>query len=206
MDLDQIDCTPDTKQKLPSNKSMAGQILQEGSPMATSPFLQWRLTAEEEEFQVKAMEKIALSEVTMSFEKAGTTKAEIMTDVQEKENGPLEENPLPLSSRQLPKQDLNNRVNDEIRLQEADINEPRMALAAAPSERPKSLGVKAPKLNRCKVHKVVHDHLDTTAQCPRWPAETESSLATHPYLRTPEADLRARQHAPMRPLVARSGF
>ena len=174
--------------------------------MATSPFLQWRLTAEEEELQMKAMERIALSEATTFFEKAGTTKAEIMADVQEKKNGPLEDNPLLLSSRQALEQDLNNRVNDKSRLEEADINEPRIALAAAPSKKPKSPGVKAPKLDRSKVQKVVHDHLDTTAQCPRWPAETESSLATHPYLRTPEADLRARQHAPMRPLVARSGF
>lgn len=74
MDLDQIDCTPDTKQRLPSNKIMASQILQEGSPMATSPFLQWRLTAEEEELQVKAMEKTALSEATMFFAKAGTPR------------------------------------------------------------------------------------------------------------------------------------
>ena len=74
MDLDQIDCTPDTKRKLPSNKSMAGQIPQEGSPTATSPFLQWRLTAEEEDLQVNAMEKIARSEATMFFAKAGTNK------------------------------------------------------------------------------------------------------------------------------------
>ena len=161
LDLEQLDCTPDTKAKMISNKRKASQMLSEGSPTITSPFLKWRLTAVEQELQVKAMEKKALLEASKFFEKSGKTKAECIAMVKSKEEELLEEKILLLSSRQILHQDINDLVSEKVCLEDAYIKELMMALSTASSARTKLPGMKTPRLDRSKFSQVVNTYLDT---------------------------------------------
>ena len=98
---------------------------------------------------MRAMENRVLSEATYILEKVGSTKAEFIADVRGKEEELLEEN-------------LNDLVNDKVRLKEPYINELiRMAYAAASCEKPKIPDLKASRLDKSKFQEILLTYLIT---------------------------------------------
>ena len=85
LDLDSLDCTPNTRERLKSQKRKASQILEEGSPQTTIPFLKWRLAVVEDTLNVKALERQALGEADEYFKKANRSKKELIAAIKEDE-------------------------------------------------------------------------------------------------------------------------
>ena len=130
--LDGIDCTPNTKNQMISLKRKASQLLDQGSPNTTSPFLKWRLAVVESKLRVRAMQKQALSEANIFFDEAGKPKIEFMAVVKEKEKALLSEKAFLLSQRKTLEEDLNDIVTSKVQLEEAYIAELRMLILRLP--------------------------------------------------------------------------
>ncbi|KAL9064014.1 MAG: hypothetical protein Q9161_009147 [Pseudevernia consocians] len=161
LDIESIDCTPDTRERLRSQKRKASEILEEGSPQTTIPFLKWRLAVVEDTLNVKALEKKALSEATEYFEKTNRSKSELLATIKEVERGLTSERAILLSQRKSFEGDLNDVDTSNTRLEDAYITELRYSLELASSTKEKAPGTKAPRLEGKQFAEIVHKYLGT---------------------------------------------
>ena len=168
LDIESIDCTPNTREKLRSQKRKAGQTLEEGSPQTTTPFLKWRLAVVEDTLSVKALERQALGEANEYFRKAGRSKAELIAAIKEDEKVFNSEKVILLSQRKSFEGDLNDIDISKTRLENAYITELRVSLqlASTNKERDKVPGLKAPRLKRQEFAQIVHEYLGTSFKEP----------------------------------------
>ena len=164
--LDGIDCTPNTKNQMISMKRKASQILDQGSPNTTSPFLKWRLAVVESKLRVRTMQKQALAEANTFFDEADKPKTEFVAVVEEDEKALVSEKAFLLSQRKILEEDLNDIVTNKVQLEEAYIAELRMSLEAASSSREKLPGLKVPRLDRKCFQDNVNEYLGTKAVYP----------------------------------------
>ena len=164
--LDDIDCTPNTKNQMISLKRMASQILDQGSPTTTSPFLKWRFAVVESKLKVREMQRQALSESNAFFDEAGKPKTEFLIVVMEDEKALLSEKAFLLSQRKTLEEDLKDIVTDKVPLQEAYIAELRMSLEAVSSSEEILPGLKVPRFDRKNFQNIVNEYLDTKAVDP----------------------------------------
>ena len=164
--LDGIDCTPNTKNQMISLKRNASQLLDQGSPNTTSPFLKWRLAVVESKLRVRAMQKQALSEANIFFNEAGKPKIEFVAVVKEEEKALLSEKAFLLSQRKILEEDLNDIVTSKLQLEEAYIAELRISLEAASSSKEKLPGLKSPRLDRKYFQDIINEYLGTKAVYP----------------------------------------
>ena len=161
LDIESIGSTPQTKEKLKSQKRKASQILEEGSPQTTIPFLKWRLAVVEDTLNVKALERQALSEANEYFEKANTSKMELIAVIREDEKVLTSERAILLSQRKSFEGDLNDVDTSKTRLEDAYIIELRNSLELASNTKEKVPGLKAPRLERKQFAQIVHQYLGT---------------------------------------------
>ena len=161
LDIESIDCTPDTRERLRSQKRKASEKLEEGSPQTTIPFLKWRLAVVEDTLNVKSLEKKALSEATEYFEKTNRSKSELLATMKELERGLTFERAILLSQRKSFEGDLNDVDTSKTRLEDAYITELRNSLELASSTKEKVPGTKAPGLERKQFAEIVHKYLGT---------------------------------------------
>ena len=164
--LDGIDCTPETKNQMISLKRKASQLLDQGSPSTTSPFLKWRLAVVESQLRVRAIQKQALSEATTFFDEGDKPKTEFVAAIKEDEKALSSEKAFLLSQRKILEQDLNDIVSQKIQLEEAYITELRMSLEAASSSKEKLPCLKVPRLDRKRFQDVVYEYLGTKTVYP----------------------------------------
>ena len=161
LDIDSIDCAPNTREKLRSQKRKASQMLEEGSPQTTIPFLKWRLAVVEDTLNVKALERQALAEADDYFKKANRSKTELIAVIKEHEKVLTSERAILLSQRKSFEGDLNDVDTTKIRLEDAYITELRNSLELASSAKEKIPGTKAPRLQRKQFSQIVHKYLGT---------------------------------------------
>lgn len=166
--LDAIDCTPDTKEKMMSGKRKASQLLQEGSPKTTNSFLKWRFNFIDRTLELKASQKQALEEANEFFEKAGTSKTELMVIMKDEDKALTSEKAILLSQRKSFEGDLNDVDTSKTELEKAYIIELRNSLEAASTikEKEKIPGLKAQRLDRRKFAQIVHSYLGTEQRHP----------------------------------------
>ncbi|KAF6227153.1 hypothetical protein HO133_008595 [Letharia lupina] len=169
--LDSVDCTPKTKNLMMSLKRKASQLLDQGSPHTTSPFLKWRLAVVESTLRVRAVQKQALSEANTFFDDAGKPKTEFVALVKEDEKVLLSEKVFLLSERKVLEEDLNDIVTSREQLKDAYITELRISLEAASSSKERLPGLKAPRLDRKQFRDSVNEYLGTKTENP----DTEDS-------------------------------
>lgn len=72
--MDDLDCTPNTKAEMHLKKKKASQIFGQGSPNTTSSFLKWRFSVVEQQLEVKEVERKALLEANTFYKKIGKSK------------------------------------------------------------------------------------------------------------------------------------
>ena len=159
--LDGIDCTPNTKNQMISLKTKASQLLDQGSPNTTSPFLKWRLAVVESKLRVRTMRRQALSEANTFFDEAGKPKTDFVAVVKKDEKALLSEKAFLLSQRKILEEDLTDIVTSKIQLEEAYIAELRMSLDAVSSPKKKLPGPRVPRLDRSIFQDVVNEYLGT---------------------------------------------
>lgn len=160
-EFDRIDCTPDTKGKLLSLKRKASNLYQSASPKETQTFLKWRLAIVASEIELRETQKKALQEADVFFGEVGSSKAEFEALVREKERSLSQEKIFLMSNSKILEEDLSEIINSRDRLQEAYINELRVALETASQSKDRYPGVQSPRLSRNEFSNVVHDYLRT---------------------------------------------
>ena len=171
IDLDSIDCTPNTREKIRSGKRKASQRLEEDSPRTTVPFLKWRLAVVEETLNLKTLERQALGEANEYFEKSGRSKTELIAAIKEDEKALISEKVILLSQRKSFEGDLNDVDTSKTRLEAAYITELRNSLELASNTNQKVSGLKALRPDRNEFSQIVHKYIGTED---RQPGETDS--------------------------------
>ena len=166
MDLDSpglaaIDCSPNTREKMLSQKRKASQLLEKGSPSTTVPFLKWRLAVVQTTLKVRSSERKALEEANDVFEKTGKSKTELMAAVMEDEKALLSEKVILLSQGKSLEGDLNDVNLSMTPLAAAYITALRNSLELASTTKQKVPGLKARRLNRKEFSQTVHEYLGT---------------------------------------------
>ena len=160
--LDDIDCTPNTKTQMRSNKRKASQIAAEGTPKTTKLFLKWRLATVENQLETKTLQMQAVRESAGTFlETFRQSKTEILAELKEAEQTLLSEKIRLLADRKILEQDLNDTVTDCHALEEAYINELRMSLETASSSKERFSGMKTPRLDRKNFKRQLNEYLGT---------------------------------------------
>ena len=160
--LDSIDCTPNTKKEMMSRKRKVNQVLEEGSPSLSIPFLKWRLAVVENTLEVRGSQRPAFGEADNSFfENAGGSKTGFVVVVEKEERELMSEKAFLLAQRKSLEGDLNDVDRSKTALEAAYITELRISLELASSSKQKVPGLKAPRLERNKFSKIVHDYLGT---------------------------------------------
>lgn len=159
--LDSIDCSPATKTQIKSLKRKASQILEEGSPATTSPFLKWRLAVVESTLQIRNKQREALNEASPSFYKTAKSKEEWVALVRQDEKALLKEKTFILSQRKILEEDLNDIVTSKVQLEEAYNTELRISLQTTSSTKNRLLTFKVPRLERTPFQNIVNEYLGT---------------------------------------------
>ena len=167
--LDAVDCTPHTREKMMSEKRKASQVLEKGSPSTTVPFLKWRTAVIEDTLKLRALQREALGEVNMFFEKAGRSKTEFMAAVKEDEKALISEKVILLSQQKSFEGDLNDVDRSKTELTAAYIKELRISIQLASSTKQRVPGLKALRLERKQFAEIVHKYLGTESREPDGP-------------------------------------
>ena len=166
MDIESIDCTPNTRERLRSQKRKASQVLEEGSPQTTIPFLKWRLAVVEDTLNIKALERQALGEADDYFKQANRSHKELIAAIKEDEKILTSERAILLSQGKSFEGDLNDVDTSKTRLEDAYITELRNSLELASNTKEKVSGIKAPGLTRKQFSQIVYEYLGTSLKEP----------------------------------------
>ena len=159
--LDSIDCTPNTKKEMMSRKRKVNQVLEEGSPSLTIPFLKWRLAVVENTLEVRASQRQALGEGNTFFEKTGISKGDLVAVVEKEERELMSEKAFLLAQRKSLEGDLNDVDTKKTQLEAAYITELRNSLELASKSKQEVPRWKAPRLDRKQFSGIFHDYLGT---------------------------------------------
>lgn len=156
-----LGCTPETKKEIQSRKRKADQVADEGVPATIPLYLKWRLALVQSALDVNFMKKQAITEVSEPVDEAGTSMSELMATLKAEEKVLLSEKTLLLSQRKTLNEDLSDVITSLAQLEDAYINELRMAAQDASSSKDKLTGLKAPRLSRGSFGDLIHDYLGT---------------------------------------------
>ncbi|KAL8976678.1 MAG: hypothetical protein Q9177_006797, partial [Variospora cf. flavescens] len=146
--LDKVDCSPATRSHLLSLKRKASSLSEEGSPSTTAPFLDWRLAVINSTLDLRHGQRQVLAEASPSYEAQGMSKAELVAVIGKDEKSLQKEKAVLMSSRKMLEGDLNDCLTDQNALADAYIDELRVFLHAASSNKEKFPGKKTPRLDR----------------------------------------------------------
>lgn len=153
--LDDVDCSPKTKDRLHSLKRKASEILDQGSPSTTSPFLKWRLAVVESQLRIRSAQQQAVTESN------SPNKTIKMDTLKKDKKALLTEKFFLLSQRKIIEGDLNDIVANKEQLTQAYIAEHRMSLDAASSSKDKLSSLKSPRMDRKLFRHTVNEYLGT---------------------------------------------
>ena len=165
-ELDQIDCTPTTKNRLLSLRRKACQLLEQKSPEVTSSFLEWRLAVVSSKIEVRNTQREALAEVSEPWEIKGASRAAISAKFKAEQKSLLAEKTFLMSHRKILEEDLGDIVSNKLGLQEAYSNELRIILNATSSQSAKICDSKVARLERDSFGEIVNEYLDTRRVIP----------------------------------------
>ncbi len=165
--LDDIDCSPKTKAEMNNLKRKASQLIDEGSPSLTAPFLKWRLAVVDSKLSYREKQRAAIAEARSFFEEVRKPQEEYMAEVEADEKELRFEKKLLLSQRKTLEEDLTDTLTETghlnqayvEELQDAYIKEMRMSLDAASTSKTKIPGLKAPRSDRKEFSNIVNEHL-----------------------------------------------
>lgn len=172
LSLDDIDCSPDTMVEMNKLKRKASELINEGSPSLTAPFLKWRLAVVNTRLDYLETQRMAISEADRFFEEAGKGREEYMAEFEADENDLRSEKKLILSQRKTLEEDLTDTLPETGHhnpayveaLEDAYIKALRMSLDIASSSKTKTPGLKAPRLARKEFSNLVKEPLATSKE------------------------------------------
>ena len=164
-----IDCSPKTKDEMNKRKRKAEDLISEGSPGFTAPFLNWRLAVVNSRLDYLETQKAAISEAREFFGEAGKVREVYMAEIEADEDELQSEKKILLGQRKTLVEDMTDTLpkaghHDPAylkALEEAYIKELCMSLDTASSSKTKTPGLKAPRLARKEFANLVQDYLAT---------------------------------------------
>ncbi|KAL9032102.1 MAG: hypothetical protein Q9180_006700 [Flavoplaca navasiana] len=164
--LDNIDCTPSTKSKMRLLKRKASELSESDTPTTTALWLKYRYAVVENELKLRESQLQGLSESRAEIMADGTPKSEWQAIIKKDFKGLQAEMTILISNRKIIEGDMNDAVASPDQLANAYIQELRLSLAAASSEKKGYPGPKQPRLDRKPFAERVNDYLGTVFEVP----------------------------------------
>jgi HNH endonuclease len=171
--LDEINCTPNTKNQMLSMKRKASQVLNQSDTRSSDLYFEWRLAVVESQLKTRESQRQALAESNKTFfDEIGKSKEELKMTIKRDRKVLSEEKAFLISHKIVLKQDWNEVSSNRKNLEDAYIRELRITLDDASKSKIKLSGLKSPKLDRKVFKKIVHEYLGTKRQSP----DTEDTM------------------------------
>lgn len=160
--LNELDCTPETLDKLKSLKRKASNINDQPTPYNAAPFLRWRLDCLDGQLDVLTTELEAFEEAQDFFTTSGKSQDEYLADVRKEIDTLTKEKIVIIEQQRFFAEDISDTT---VSAEEAYITELEIAFHEASQNKAHKL-LKQPRLKRADFKAKVLDYLKARRDYP----------------------------------------